>query len=181
MNQFALAKALQPHLRKGDLTHCESIVLEHLSRYPDSPFQLATRLNFNNNLDDLASSFDTFFAREQKKFEIAAAYVEMNDFSINPDRWYFDLFAYQTYGGHKDYDWLSDWDSDDCDHITLTGMEELQFLYKSENLAKKEVGIISLLIVVRFQQLIKAAIPRMKKKSFPILVTAHDYEFIYEG
>jgi len=26
---------------------------------------------------------------------------------INPDSWHFDVFAYQKYGGTRDFDWLA--------------------------------------------------------------------------
>lgn len=180
-NQYTIAKQLQPFLRKNDFAHCETVIYDTLSHDPNSPFNFAMQSHFNNDPKTVAASFDQFFEREQKKYKIAAAYAEMNGFNINPDRWYFDLFAYKLFGGHDDYDWLSEWDSDDAGHITLTGMEKLQHVYQTENLSNTNAGIASLLVLVRFQQLIHAAIPFMKNKNFPILVTAHDYEFMYEG
>ena len=40
--------------------------------------------------------------------------------------------------------------------------------------------VAGLLVVVKFQDLIRRAAPRMRELRFPILATAHEYEFIYE-
>jgi hypothetical protein len=36
----------------------------------------------------------------------------MNGFTINPDRWHFDGFAYETAGDIWALDWLAEWDAD---------------------------------------------------------------------
>ncbi|NET33843.1 MAG: hypothetical protein F6K19_17790 [Cyanothece sp. SIO1E1] len=51
----------------------------------------------------------------------------MNGFDINPDRWYCDLFTYDTDGGIDDFDWLSDWQSEYYQDYTITGLEDLQY------------------------------------------------------
>jgi hypothetical protein len=177
---FTIAEQIYPYMQQGDLNQCETIISDYLSQYSNSPFYIAINSHFSNDPKEVAENFDKFIRREQAKYKVAAIYTEMNGFDINPERWYYDLFAYKVYGGHDDYDWLSDWDSDYQDDVTLTGMEELQLVYKNEELSQEEVGIASLLIVVRFQQLIKEAISHMKK-GFPILATAHEYDLIYEG
>ena len=39
---------------------------------------------------------------------------------------------------------------------------------------------IALLVVTKFQDLIRRAAPHMRELRFPLLATAHDYEFIFE-
>jgi hypothetical protein len=42
----------------------------------------------------------------------------MNGFDINPGRWFFDVFGYNDYGGHGEYDWLVDCQPDPYDDMT---------------------------------------------------------------
>jgi hypothetical protein len=94
------------------------------------------------------------------------------------------LFAFDSYGGHEDYDWLSDWQSGDYPSMTLIGMEKLQKVYDSDSFHNNEYdeasGYCSFMVVLRFQQLIRESVPFIKSLDFPILATAHDYDFIYE-
>ena len=52
----------------------------------------------------------------------------MNNFDVNPDVWYCDLFAYKSYGGHDNYsyDWLCDAPSKEFERYIIKGLEELQ-------------------------------------------------------
>ena len=50
----------------------------------------------------VAKYFNKFIKQESKRFSIKAVYTETNGFDINPDKWFFDLFAFDFYGGHED-------------------------------------------------------------------------------
>ena len=107
----------------------------------------------------------------------------MNGFFINPDRWFFELFGYEVYGGQiDDYDWLASWDAI-SEEFTLTGMESLQSIYTafwSKPQHRKINDIVDLLIVLEFQRLIAQS---FKLIDLPIhmLATAHEFDFIYEA
>ena len=108
----------------------------------------------------------------------------MNGFCINPDLWFFDAFAYERYGGNEKYNWLSNWQSEDSGSIAIEGLELLQKVYASdafrdENFAKA-CDITDLLVVIKFQDFIRRARPYMREVQFPLLITAHDYDFILE-
>jgi len=181
---FALVEQLDPVLRKGDLAKCEATIISQLQSLPPSPFHIILDLNITNSPEQVAAHFDNFIEREEKRFTVKAVYTEMNGFDINPDRWYFELFGYQQYGGRGDYDWLADWQSEDYPEMTVTGLEPLQEVYASDTFRAKEFddasSMASLLIVVKFQDLIRKAAPNMRRLAFPLLATAHDYDFIYE-
>src|SRR5687767_5889626 len=129
---FQLQTELEPTLRSGNLRQCDEHIAGVLRGLPTSPFHIALDLHFTNPPDEVGKQFDAFFLRERSRFSIAAAYTETNGFDINPDRWYFDFFAYDAYGGTDDFDWLSDWTSDSWPEMTLTGMETLQAVYASD-------------------------------------------------
>lgn len=115
---------------------------------------------------------------------MAAAYTEMNGFCINPDLWFCDLFAYHQYGGHDDYDWLADWQSEESGSFVIEGLEPLQAVYASDAFRDKRFAdasmLTDLLVVIKFQDLIRRASRHMQELRFPLLATAHDYDFIYE-
>lgn len=171
-------------MRVGDLRRCDRTIADALRGLPGTPFHIALDLHFTNPPEEVAKYFDAFFRRESDRYSIAAAYTETNGFDINPDRWYFDLFAYNTYGGTGDFGWLSDWTSDSWPEMTLTGMEALQAVYASDAFHDgfNEVAsyVTSLLVVSRFQLLIAEASKFMRELRFPLLSTGHDFQYVAE-
>jgi hypothetical protein len=182
---FEIQAELMPVLRSGDTARCERAVSERLVALPQSPFHIALDLAITNSLVDIAAHFDGFFRQEAARFKLGAAYAEMNGFDINPDRWFFDVFAFSEYGGHDDYDWLADWQSGSYDDMTITGLERLQEVYASPAFRDERFTdasyVAGLLVVTKFQDFIRRAAPQMRELHFPLLATAHDYEFIYEA
>ena len=184
MKWYELAQSLEPHLLGGDLDYCTETVRDALLSLPTSPFHIAAELDFTNDPATVAAHFDAFLTKENARFEIQAVYTETNGFDINPDRWYFDLFAYDRCEGLQDLDWLSDWKSESFPAMTLTGMESLQSVYDSDSFGNREystsIGIASLYVVVRFQALIARSAPLMKHLNCPLLATSHDYDFVFQ-
>lgn len=181
---FELQDQLAPILRAGDLAQCERVVAARLAAIPQSPFHTILNLVVTTPPTVAAEFFDEFF-RQQPRDKIKAAYTEMNGFDINTDLWFCSPFAYKRYGGHEDYDWLSDWQSEEFGHLPITGLESLQKVYASDALHDERFedacSVTSLLVVIRFQDLIRRAAPHMQELRFPLLATAHDYDFIYEA
>lgn len=182
---FEVQRELKPVLRSGDTAACEHTVSQRLAALPHSPFHIALDLTIMNTPADIAAQFDGFFRQEATRFKMGAAYTEMNGFDINTNRWFFEVFGFSTYDGHEDYDWLSNWQSERYVSMTITGLEQLQQVYASPAFRDKRFTdasyISSLLVVTKFQDLIRRAAPQMRELHFPLLVTAHDYDFIYEA
>ena len=181
---FDIQDELMPVLRAGDTARCERTVAQRLAALPQSPFHIAIDLTITNTPASIATHFDRFFRQEAARFKIGAAYTEMNGFDINPDRWFFDVFAFSQYGGHDDYDWLADWQSESYENLTITGLEQLQDVYASPAFRDKRFNdasyVAGLLVVTKFQDLMRRAAPLMRELHFPLLATAHGYDFIYE-
>jgi hypothetical protein len=179
---FDTEKRLAPALRAGDLEGCERAAGDVLRSLPESPFHLVLALPIANDPSDAARHFDRFFEYEAKRITIKAAYTEMNGFAINPDRWYCSLFAYEEDGGHSDYDWLADWQSEDFEDFEIDGLEPLQKVYASEAFGNEKhqdaCGLCDLLVVIKFQRFMEQAAARMRRLEFPLYATAHDWEFI---
>jgi hypothetical protein len=171
-------------LRADHLDVCENVVIEEIRRLPPSPFHIAIELSISNAPADAVAHFDKFFEIESQRMHVAAAYTEMNGFDINPGRWYCDSFAYSAYGGHEDYDWLSDWQSQNFSGFTIRGLESLQAVYAGPAFHQgkfRDVSFMtSLLVVIKFQKYVKAAAAKMNRLHFPLLVSAHDFDFISE-
>jgi hypothetical protein len=184
MEWYDLAAELEPLLRKDALETCISRVRSELMALPESPFHIAADLKFTNSPKEVAEYFEELIEIESEHYPIQAIYTETNGFDINPDRWYLDAFTYKTYGGLEDFDWLAYWDSDDYRQLTLNGMYKLQKVYDSDafwkNKFDKASGLSSLLVVLQAQALIKRSAELIEGLSCPLLVTAHDYDFIYE-
>jgi len=132
MNWLSIADELSPSVRKGDTQACIDRISGIIRTLPKGPFHCVLNLSFTNDPKKVAEHFDHFLADQRGALDIAAVYAEMNAFDINPGCWQFDLFAYREYGGHDDYDWLSDWQWETFPSLTLTGMEDLQQVYGSD-------------------------------------------------
>jgi hypothetical protein len=175
---FQLQEQLSPLLRSGDTAECERTIAEALAALPTSPFHVALDLSISNSSEEAAEHFDRFFRLEANRFEIDAAYTEMNGLRD------FDVFAYNRYGGHDDYEWLTNWQSKPYDSMIITGLERLQEVYDNGAFRDKrfqDAGYIAeLLAVAKFQDLIRRAASHMKERRFPLLATGHEYEFIFE-
>ncbi len=197
MDWIAVANELAPYLRQGDLDHCIQRVTSILQGLPNSPYHVVLDMDFTNDPRVVAAYFDNFVASEATNHVLAALYTETNGFFINPDEWYFDIFGYESYGEHENYNWLAGWDVSASDSMTLTGMEKLQQVYQYHeetgyfevlsyggNSEVQQVRIAvdfcDLLIVLRFQNLIRRSVPFMEHVRVPILATSHEYDFIYE-
>jgi len=186
---FEIAEIIEPDLRRGDIDTCINRVTEELKKLSATPFHHVINYRFTNKPQDVAEYISQFFQKEKSRIDLKAIYTETNGFDINPDCWYFDLFAYEKYGGHDDYDWLSGWQSDDHESMILTGLEEIQKVYHNfeegiykefEDDYSEARDLCSLLIVLYFQDIIKNSAPLIEDLNVPILATLHDYDFIYE-
>ncbi len=184
MSTIQLQRQLSPLLRVGDLTQCERLVSDKLAELPRTPFHVILNLSITTDPELAGEWFDDFIRKEDKRFPIKAVYTEMNHFCVNPDLWFFYAFAFEQYGGHEKYSWLSRWQSEDSEDVAIEGLEELQAVYASDAFRDKrfrDAGYLTdLLIVIKFQDLIRRASPHMREFHFPLLATAHGHDFIYE-
>ena len=184
MKLFDLIDQLEPKLRKGHIDACLEKAILELHKLPDTPFHIVHKLNFTNKPSKITQYFNQFIQQEKDRIAIKALYAEMNGFSVNPDRWYFDVFAYENYEGHDDYDCLAYWNSGKFPECKLTGMKKLQTVYASEAMDEPDFNnaeeLCSLIVLLKFQQLISYSAKLIKNLKVPILATAHDWEFIYE-
>lgn len=184
MEIYEITQNLEPSIRDGDLDSCIDAIIKELNKIPASPFHLAIDLDFINNPKDIAKEIEQFIFSEFGSYEMKALYTEMNGFSINPKKWYFELFAYDWHGGHDEYFWLSDWKSNEFKSITLSGMEALQNIYATDYVGNKKYGkssgLSDFLVVLKFQKLIRAAGSLINNLNSPLLATAHDHELVYE-
>jgi hypothetical protein len=195
-----VAQELQPYLWQGELDFCIKYVSGILRGLPNTPYHHILGAQFTNDPAEIASHFDQFVL-DQTEHQLAAIYTETNGFYINPDRWYFDIYGYLAYGGDREdsgwYSWLARPISHYGFEVTLTGMEELQQIYRevadSGIYDSMDYGATSaamqmrhandfcdLLVVLRFQELIARSAAFMQVVEVPILATSHEYEFFFE-
>lgn len=139
---------------------------------------------FSNDAVSVAKSIEAF--RAAQRFPVKAIYLEMNGFDINPDRWHFDYFGYDSYD-KSDLDWLSDFAMSDFPSTTLTGLEKVQKVYAwysnrggyKDPDAKAAATFATLLVMCRFAQLIELAVNSGAVAfGIPILATAHDFDIV---
>jgi hypothetical protein len=177
-----------PH---GKLRQCIRSLEDGLRFVKETPYHAVLGRDSLHHLEDVAQFIADFFQSASRKSPLGAMYFEMNGFTINPDRWYFNGFAYENGGDIWDLtwetDWLTPWDHE-TDDFTLIGMEPVQsafgglFCDEEQPLGVKIAGeITEHLVVARFNELIGAAHSVAKDScpqldGFPVLSTAHDWD-----
>jgi hypothetical protein len=194
---IALTEKLSELLKVNKLTEAIGLAEDALLLEKKTDFHRIVGKNLLSLSGTLADYLESFYKSVKGRMKIKALYSEMNGFTINPDLWYLDSFAYDKFGGMDDFDWLADWEPDNTtpDIFVIKGYEELQEAY--EKYMKEEKwkddkesashNICELLIVLRLQELFKEAakIGRERKMDFvnvPLLVTAHDYyDLVYRA
>lgn len=184
MKWYDLAEELTPTLNEGNIEACIQRVSDELRKLPENPFSKVLELDFTNDSLDIARSFQDHLRQFGSKFEIKALYAETNGFDINPDQWYFEIFGYSDKGTLEDLDWLSDWQTESNGGWLLTGMKELQQVYASDAFGNPDFSdasdLASLLVVLKFQRLVRNSLLSYNDVKVPVFVTSHDYDFIYE-
>ncbi|MFT7613117.1 MAG: hypothetical protein ACI9J3_002087 [Parvicellaceae bacterium] len=108
----------------------------------------------------------------------------MNGFSINPDLWFVDGFAFNKCEGAEDYDCLADWRSSTGSSLKLRGLENIQELI-DEEVHHEPVNsfvweLCELLVVLKLHQLFSEAFKVLVEEGdeikMPIIVNAHGDE-----
>jgi hypothetical protein len=185
--QFSL---MVPH---GKLARCIAFLEDGLRSLKRTPYHRALGKDFLRQTGDLATWLIEFHQKAvAAKPKLAAMYLEMNGFTINPKQWHCDLFGYRKAGDIWDLDWLSEWDAERDECFVLRGMEPVQEafaeLFLDENQAlgvKLAEEVAEHLVAARFMELVAAAHKAAKRryaglKGLPILATAHDWDTVHQ-
>ena len=191
MTYQEIYKVLDPLLAEHKLEEAINWTEAELKKMPPTDFHKIIGKNLNHLIPSLINWIDNFHERISKNITIKSIYCEMNGFTINPDLWFIDLFAFDKYLGLKDLEWVSDWEDQNStmsDSFIVTGFEDLQKKYEEDDRTDEE-GQASVfcefLIVLRLQELFMNATNKAKQGNhlwtkIPIIVTAHDWELIYQ-
>ncbi|MFL5245461.1 MAG: hypothetical protein ACJ8FY_25475 [Gemmataceae bacterium] len=179
-----------PH---GKLLACIELLEEGLQALRKTPYHEVLGRDFLHQTDAAADYLINFHRKASATIDVAAIYFEMNGFTINPNQWHFDAFAYVTAGSIWELEWLADWQSDTGgEEFVLTGMETVQKAFadwyydQSQPLSVKIAeDLADHLVNARFMQLIAAAHGVAKRKykalnDLPILATAHDWDTVHQ-
>jgi hypothetical protein len=176
---------IPPLLRAGKFVAAEEMLSEWMRALPPSPYHVIIEpdVQITTPAAEVADYLNGFIASQSELPKVL--YAEMNAFIINPDRWFFDVFAFSFDGGREEeYDWLGDFYAEPESSLRITGLEKLQEVYSKWSEVGREHSsagaLAETLVIVRFQRLLQAALPLMIRK-LPLLASAHDYdEYIVE-
>jgi hypothetical protein len=167
-------------LDAGNLEDAEASLIEWLRELPQSPFHVATEVAITTPPEAVATFFNDFMRNAAKQAPLKALYAEMNGFTVNYDRWFFDAFAFETDEGREGYEWLANFSASSDTSLVITGMERLQAIYEPPACGRfsqqhpDAAAITEVLVIVRFQRLLQQALPHLSRK-VPLLASAHDY------
>jgi len=175
------------YVRAGKLADAVKYLESGLAGCEGQIFKSLIDADFTNDPTVIAGSINDLITFCDRSFDVRAIYLEMNGFDINPDRWYFESFAYRKcIDAADELDWLCEWDSPAWPDVTLTGLEQVQADFKRYSMrdGKREPSIgelaehAVLLVMCKFGQLIERSISEGWVRQIPILATAHDFDII---
>ncbi|MEX6690880.1 hypothetical protein QTN47_25450 [Danxiaibacter flavus] len=194
---FELSDNIRTLLKDDKLDEAILLAETKLKAQTPTDFNKLLGKNLLHQTDKLVDFFTDFHKKVKSNFDVRAIYGEMNGFTINCDLWFLDLFAYDKVGGVDDTDWLADWEEENSTDksFPLTGFEDLQVTYQNymdnEKYKDKEMkaasDVAELLIVLRFQELVRASTQVAERKglpwaTIPVFASAHDYyDTIYKA
>ena len=169
-------------LDAGDFAAVEDKLSGWVRELPESPLHVAIEpgVAIDTPAAVVAEYLDDFVAEAATQGKPEVIYAELNDFAINPDAWFFDLFSFDEDGGREEYDWLGSFSVAATDRCFIRGLEALQSVYDDlEENAQLLKGhdearrLVTLLVIVRFQRLLQEALAIASCK-LPLLAGAHD-------
>jgi hypothetical protein len=180
----------------GQLEKAKKICEDDLRKLPKSEFTCILNLSLTHLTDDLIAFLDSNFLNDAKLKKTKAFYTEMNCFSINYDKWYLQVSAYDKIESfHSESDWLCEefWGSYSPEYFTIKGFESLQKAYQKydndeedpERYIEESSEITEYLITIKLQELFLDVIGkgRILKKGWAMIpwgVTSHDSELLLE-
>jgi hypothetical protein len=181
--------SMVPH---GKLVRCIASLEDGMRSLKRTPYHRVLGKDFLGQTNDLAEWLIAFHQLAvESKVKLAAIYLEMNGFAINPKQWYCDFFGYKKAGEIWDLDWLSAWDAESQEGFALQGMESVQKAFaelfsdgKQPLGVKLAEEIAEHLVTARFMELVAAAHKVAKRrysgvKGLPILATAHGWDTVH--
>ena len=185
MDWMTLAGKIEMYIERGDTETCLNRVAAALEKMPKTDFHRVLDAEFSNSPQQVADWFDRFLREQKKKFDVKCVYTETNGFDINTRRWYCYAHVYDSLIVSSNPGDYAERTSSSTEDLTLTGMEDVQAIYEdwdydecdSENESEAR-DMASLLIVVKFQDLVRRSVPLTKELAVPIAATGHGYDFI---
>jgi hypothetical protein len=179
-----------PH---GKLEQCIAFLEDGLRSLKRTPYHRVLGKDFLHQTDDLAEWLIDFCQKAvASRLKLAAIYLEMNGFTINPKQWHCGIFGYKKAGDIWELNWLSRWDAEREECFVLRGMESVQeafaerFLDHKQPLGVKLAGeVAEHLVTARFMQLVAAGHKAAKRhyrglSGLPVLATAHDWDTVHK-
>lgn len=173
---------------KQDYRGVEAELEAYISRDERAAFKTLIGKSFSNSGEAIVGHVGDFVRTCRRSFDLRSVYLEMNGFDINPDRWYFDLFGYESYRADSDdLEWLCEMDSSYFPDFTLTGLEEVQkeFDWYHRERIWKDKSYRTLydtamnLVMTKFVLLIQGALhSNQGAVRVPLLATAHDFDTV---
>jgi hypothetical protein len=179
-----------PH---GDLQACIEYLEGGLRAIQPTPYHQVLGKSFVAQTEDLAAWLADFCRKGAAAgLGLAAVYLEMNGFAINPGQWHCNVFGYKTAGSLWELDWLSRWDAGRTERFVLRGMEAVQDafarLFRDDQQplgVKLAEEVAAHLVTARFMQLVAASHAAAKRQfegldGLRVLASAHDWDTAHE-
>lgn len=105
---FELLERIVALLNQDKVEEAIAITEIKLKQHTKTDFHKILGRDLLHLTEDFADYINEFYNQVNAHMAVKAIYCEMNGFTINPDLWFVDLFAYDQLGGTEDYDWLAD-------------------------------------------------------------------------
>jgi hypothetical protein len=165
----------------GEVDCVDEILIHELSKLEKSHYNKTVDCYFSDDKKNIGKNIKKFITIDMK-----CVYIELNSFDNNTDEWFFICIGVDSFSENfTNFEWICDGSIRCSGDYKLHGMENIQCIYKSDNETifsnacnfhlEKQRDVASLLILSRFQRLIKESLLTTSIR-IPVLVTSHGYD-----
>lgn len=188
-----LLSELYKEVQGLSLSEAVQTIEESFQELPSTKFEPVRHFSFEQNIEPLSVYLVLFHQLVSRDFQPRAIYLEMNAFTINPEAWIVNAFAFRRRGSSRRTEWLSRWDSPDHPNYELRGVDHIRELFVrpighapapiQDSMAE---AISEFLIILRFNLTVakahqRAVLTEPSLKEMSVFSNAHDYDLLYES
>ena len=192
-----MIEQIEECVARGDYASAATLAESVLAQMPETAFHKIIGRDLRNLCEEVANHVTEIFELAKKSLDIKAMYLEMNGFVINPDMWYFAVFAFSFCGNPEDpddTDWLADYEFMPETGFQITGYEDLQEACKdhlenkryNDRVQREALDAFARVVTIRFIELLDHAVKFAKNKNLSwkeiaVFGTTHDETLLYRS
>ncbi|MGL5015510.1 MAG: hypothetical protein ACRC6V_14680 [Bacteroidales bacterium] len=192
---YNFAQQINPYLESHNYASAAQMIEQRIAESTHRGFDNALGVDLTPQSHELALWIEDYYMEiAEGEVPVKALFLELNSFTEEFDKWYFNIFSYFFDGGTSEFEWLLDFDTDatyeevfplvDIDGV-MEPFELFNILSQRQSVAQSiqdNHDWAEQLIITRAAELVSAAHNKAKEydlewADLPLYVSVKDYNF----